>query len=208
MEDAVTGVGIGICKYNKNIIKTHPYITVTSLEGYGVSNHQQLNSVCSTGFIQLSSTTKTHLRSALLALCEVNPPVAGGFPSQRANNVESVSMSWRHRGSCENNISYNEKRLHIWQFHSLSDTDHMCLETINRKWALILRLDGFMRSYVKWLMKHKSNVAWTPWRLQCPTTRLFVQQILRANNKENTKPSILLFLYKNPGFSSHLFTLR
>ena len=33
---------------------------------------------------------------ALLALCDGNPLVTGGFPSQRASNMGSVSMSWRH----------------------------------------------------------------------------------------------------------------
>ena len=37
-----------------------------------------------------------HQSSVLQALCEGNPPVTGGFPSQRASNTESVSMSWRH----------------------------------------------------------------------------------------------------------------
>ena len=32
--------------------------------------------------------------STLLALCEGNPPVTGGFPSQRASNTESISMAW------------------------------------------------------------------------------------------------------------------
>ena len=31
-------------------------------------------------------------------LCEGNPPVAGGFPSQRASNAENVSFWWRHHG--------------------------------------------------------------------------------------------------------------
>ena len=35
-----------------------------------------------------------HQRSTLLALCEGNPPVTGGFPSQRASNAESVFMPW------------------------------------------------------------------------------------------------------------------
>ena len=43
-------------------------------------------------------TSKQHQSSALLPLCEGNPPVTGGFPSQRASNEESVSMSWRHHG--------------------------------------------------------------------------------------------------------------
>ena len=49
-----------------------------------------------------------HQSSALLALCEGNPPVTnvalceekppvtGGFPSQRASNAESISMAWHH----------------------------------------------------------------------------------------------------------------
>ena len=32
----------------------------------------------------------------LLALCEGNPPVTGGFPSQRANNLHSISVLWCH----------------------------------------------------------------------------------------------------------------
>ena len=32
----------------------------------------------------------------LLTICEGNPPVAGGFPSQRASNEETISMSWRY----------------------------------------------------------------------------------------------------------------
>ena len=31
-----------------------------------------------------------------LALCEGNPPVTDGFPSQWACNVESISMLWHH----------------------------------------------------------------------------------------------------------------
>ena len=34
--------------------------------------------------------------SEVLALCEVNPPVTGGFSSQRPSNAENISMSWHH----------------------------------------------------------------------------------------------------------------
>ena len=34
--------------------------------------------------------------SISLALCEEHPPVTSGCPSQRANNVENISMSERH----------------------------------------------------------------------------------------------------------------
>ena len=45
------------------------------------------------------------LKSALQALCEENPLVTSGFPSQRANNVEIVSMSrWHHLSS--SNMKY------------------------------------------------------------------------------------------------------
>ena len=37
--------------------------------------------------------------SAILNLCEGNPPVTGGFPSQRASNTGRVSMSWRHHAT-------------------------------------------------------------------------------------------------------------
>ena len=53
------------------------------------------SSVCST--VRWGPASKKHQRSALLALCEGNPPVTGGFPSQRASYAGSASMSWRHR---------------------------------------------------------------------------------------------------------------
>ena len=37
-------------------------------------------------------TSKLHVTG----LCEGNPPVTGGFPSQRASNVENVSIWWRY----------------------------------------------------------------------------------------------------------------
>ena len=37
-------------------------------------------------------------KRTLLANCEKNPSITGGFPSQRASNAESVLMSWRHVG--------------------------------------------------------------------------------------------------------------
>ena len=37
-----------------------------------------------------------HQSNSLPVLCKGNPSVTDGFPSQRASNVGSVSMSWRH----------------------------------------------------------------------------------------------------------------
>ena len=58
----------------------------------GFSNHRRLNCLLSRLF---SATQRKHQSSALLA-CVRNPPVTGGFPSQRASNVENVSIWWRH----------------------------------------------------------------------------------------------------------------
>ena len=41
-------------------------------------------------------TSKNTSKPALLSLCEGNPPVTGGFPSQRVSNAENVSIWWRH----------------------------------------------------------------------------------------------------------------
>ena len=42
----------------------------------------------------LRLTSKKTSKPALPALCERNPPMTGGFPSQRASNTESFSMAW------------------------------------------------------------------------------------------------------------------
>ena len=43
---------------------------------------------------------RKHQSPTLPALCVVNPSVIGGFPSQRASNVESVSMSSHPHALC------------------------------------------------------------------------------------------------------------
>ena len=69
------------------------YITVMSNEPYGVLNHQPLNCLFN---ILFWLTSKKISKFPSLALCEGNPPVTGGFPSQRASNEESISISWWH----------------------------------------------------------------------------------------------------------------
>ena len=51
-----------------------------------------VSSVCSTICSGADKKNK-HQSSVSLALCEGNPLVASGFPSQRASNVERISMS-------------------------------------------------------------------------------------------------------------------
>ena len=59
----------------------------------GVSNHQNLDCLFSRLFRRTSKKT-SKLRGT--GLCEGNPPVTGGFPSQRANDAEFFFMRWRH----------------------------------------------------------------------------------------------------------------
>ena len=68
-------------------------ITVTSFKHQGISNHWQLDCTFNWSFWL---TSKKYRSSALLALCVGNLLVTGGFPSHRASNAESTSMSWRH----------------------------------------------------------------------------------------------------------------
>ena len=47
------------------------------------------NSIVLQQFVQ-SNNKRNHQRSALLAVCEGNPPLTGGFPSQMASHVGSI----------------------------------------------------------------------------------------------------------------------
>ena len=59
----------------------------------GVLNHQRLKCLPK-GLCKRRSKKTSKLRA--IGLCEGNPPVTGGFPSQRASNAENVSNWWRH----------------------------------------------------------------------------------------------------------------
>ena len=52
--------------------------------------------VCST--VCSGANRRKHQSSASLP-CEGNPPMAGGFPSQRASNAENVPIWWRHHAT-------------------------------------------------------------------------------------------------------------
>ena len=58
----------------------------------GVSNHRRLDCLPKCLFTCRSKKT-SKLRTT--GLCEGNPPVTGGFPSERASNAENVSIWWR-----------------------------------------------------------------------------------------------------------------
>ena len=58
-----------------------------------VSNHRRLHCLLNRLFRRRSKKASKLL---ITGLCEGNSPVTGEFPSQRASNVENVSIWWRH----------------------------------------------------------------------------------------------------------------
>ena len=58
-----------------------------------VWNHRRLDALL-THLFRRRSKNVSKLR--IIGLCEGNPPVSGGFPSQRVSNTENYSISWRH----------------------------------------------------------------------------------------------------------------
>ena len=60
----------------------------------GVSNHRHFDCLLSRMFRCRSKKTS---KLRVTGLCEGNPPVTSGFPSQRASNAENISILWRHR---------------------------------------------------------------------------------------------------------------
>ena len=62
----------------------------------GISNHRCLDCLLNCLFRpRLKKTLKLHVTG----LCEGNSPATGGFPLQRASNVENVSIWWCHHGT-------------------------------------------------------------------------------------------------------------
>ena len=62
-------------------------------ERNGVSNHRRLDGLLyRLGRRRSKKTPKLHVTGRP----EGNPPVTGGFPSQRASDAENVSIWWRH----------------------------------------------------------------------------------------------------------------
>ena len=66
-----------------------PRILMSVMTSQTTGNVTACSTVCSV------QHRRKHQSCALLALCGESP-VTGGFPSQRASNADSASMSWRH----------------------------------------------------------------------------------------------------------------
>ena len=88
-------------------------ITVTSYGHNGVSDHHPLECLRNRLFRRRSKKTS---KLRVTGLCEGNPPVIGGYPSQRASNAESISTWWRHHDTksmeiffCSNQYRYEDR---------------------------------------------------------------------------------------------------
>ena len=72
----------------------------------GVLNHQPHDCLLNRLFRRRSKKTS---KLRVTGLCKGNPPVTGGFPSQRASNAENFSIWWRHHGKGDKvNISVSQ----------------------------------------------------------------------------------------------------
>ena len=74
------------------VVSTH-YSDVIYNGHDGVSNHRRLECLFNCLFRRRSKKTPKFRDTGL---CEGNPSVAGGFPSERVSNVEKVSIQWHH----------------------------------------------------------------------------------------------------------------
>ena len=71
-------------------------------EGNGVSTHRRVDCLLNRLYRRRSKKTS---KPQVTGICEGNPSVIGGFPSQRASNAEIVSISWRHHAIQEYHYS-------------------------------------------------------------------------------------------------------
>ena len=77
----------------------------------------------------------------LLAICEGNPQAIGGFPSQKANNAESVSTSWSHQ--CMNSSK-------VLDIHRLAQSPLL--------WMMVFHISGGKQWWKLWF--HYDVIKW------------------------------------------------
>ena len=73
------------------------WIKGKSHKRYGVYNHHQQHCYIKK-FVEGNNSDKRNENSVSLSLYEENPSVTGGFPAQRASNVDIVSTPYCHHG--------------------------------------------------------------------------------------------------------------
>ena len=112
----------------------------------GVSNHRRLDCLLKCLFMRRSQNSS---KLCDTGLCDGNPPVTGGFPSQRASNAETVSLWWRHHEysynadiiacsyRCVNKsieYAHNSSMMSSSNGNIFRVTGHLCGEFIGPRW--------------------------------------------------------------------------
>ena len=93
----------------------------------------------------------------MLALCVGNPPVTGGFPSQRATNVKSMPMTWLPHDS----KSYCRPLVQLWSVTGkLCPVYKVVIPTMVQLWSINIDLKGVLSSNCHQLTPLK----WFPWQ--------------------------------------------
>ena len=91
---------------NNYHIQIRPLLQVSSTTSPQIAGHELVHhhtfsppaGTIMTGYLDIFSTWFLWQFLSVTGLCEGNPPVTGGFPSQRASNTENVSIWWRLQG--------------------------------------------------------------------------------------------------------------
>ena len=131
----------------------------------GVSNHLRLDRLLKCLWRRSKRTS-----SRITGLCAGNPPVTGGFPSQRASCAENVSIWWRHHGG------FIDTRTIIETFSASTGSTLVqvmawCIKPFTmdstHKGPLMWNFDLFFVITMKNLLNKQSSCQWfeTPW---CP----------------------------------------
>ena len=88
-------------------IWTTAYLCMVTLlqwrhEAHDVANHDELDGL---GYREFKFTTKKWSKLRIIVPLCMNPPMASGFPSQKGNNAESVSMLWIPHVTCPKQVT-------------------------------------------------------------------------------------------------------
>ena len=133
-----------------------------------VSNHRRLGCLLSRLFRRRAQTLS---KFRVTGLYEDDPPVTGGFPSQRASNTENVSIWWRHHATDFSCWVEHMELLQCsvwWMWTTTSSTAH-CVH--------IWTWPGSILSiwYVSTLLQQSDGPINTN-RLHCIATKLFLEK--------------------------------
>ena len=122
---------------NYSIARIHMlYIRLTSSGCQGVSNHWQIDCL-SNGLFR--STSKKTSKIVFLVLCDGNPPVRGGFHSQRVSNAKNIFSVMTSPWSNMLKIIYRP--------HNCEWTTYLCSNRFKVCWRLGPSIGGHLEVF-------------------------------------------------------------